>query len=81
VKPQYQFGLNQEELKLIRELYAEKQLVIYHFGNPYMIRALGLFKTLATVMLYQDFPEFHEVAFQHFMGEVTAKGKLPVSLA
>ncbi|MBT8234811.1 MAG: glycoside hydrolase family 3 protein [Bacteroidia bacterium] len=81
VKPQYQFGLNQDELKLIRELYAEKQLVIYHFGNPYMIRALGLYKTLATVMLYQDFPEFHEVAFKHFMGEVTAKGKLPVSLA
>ena len=81
VKPQYSFGLNQDELKLIRDLYANKKLVIYHFGNPYMIRALGLFDTLATVMLYQDFPEFHEVAWQHFMGEVEAKGQLPVSLA
>ena len=81
VKPQYSFGLNQDELKLIRDLYANKKLVIYHFGNPYMIRALGLFDTLATVMLYQDFPEFHEVAWQHFMGEVEAKGRLPVSLA
>jgi len=81
VKPQYSFGLTQDELKLIRELYASKQLVIYHFGNPYMIRALGLFKTLATVMLYQDFPEFHEVAWSHFMGELEAKGQLPVSLA
>ena len=81
VKPQYNFGLNQDELKLIRDLYANKKLVIYHFGNPYMIRALGLFDTLATVMIYQDFPEFHEVAWQHFMGEVAAPGKLPVSLA
>lgn len=81
VKPQYSFGLNQDELKLIRDLYANKKLVIYHFGNPYMIRALGLFNTEATVMLYQDFPEFHEVAWQHFMGEVEAPGKLPVSLA
>jgi len=80
VKPQYNFGLQQDELKLIRDLYANKKLVIYHFGNPYMIRALGLLDTLATVMIYQDFPEFHEVAWQHFMGEVEAPGKLPVSL-
>ncbi|WP_222984587.1 glycoside hydrolase family 3 protein [Flagellimonas meishanensis] len=80
VKPKDRFGFKIEELTLIRRLVQEKNTLIYLFGNPYALDILGLPPTSNVVLAYQDFPEFQEVAFDHFQGIQKAKGKLPVTL-
>jgi hypothetical protein len=34
----------------------------------------------AIIIVYQNFEVFQEVAAQHFLGEIMAKGKIPVSI-
>ena len=80
VKPANNFGFLVQELDFINELIATKKVVLYHFGNPFALRAVETKKTLATIIVYQDFEEFQEVATQHFSGKLKAVGKLPVNL-
>ncbi|MFS4469323.1 glycoside hydrolase family 3 protein [Maribacter sp. 2210JD10-5] len=80
VKPNSNFGFLPEEIDFINQLISEKKVVLYHYGNPYALRLFKTDKTLATVIVYQDFKEFQEVATAHFMGKLKANGKLPVKL-
>ncbi|MFS4457164.1 glycoside hydrolase family 3 protein [Maribacter sp. 2304DJ31-5] len=80
VKPANNFGFLKAEIDFINEIISKKKVVLYHFGNPYALQLFKIENTWATVIAYQGFPEFHEVAEQHFMGHVQAIGKLPVSL-
>ncbi len=80
VKPQQNFQLSEEELDLIQWLISEKKVVMYIFGNPYVLRLFDLQKIGAVVIAYQEFGEFQEIAAAHFLGKVTARGVLPVSL-
>ncbi len=80
VKPANNFGFLNEELNFINELIASKKVVLYHFGNPFALRAIHTKDTLATVVVYQDFKEFQDVATEHFLGNLKATGKLPVTL-
>ncbi|WP_396634905.1 glycoside hydrolase family 3 protein [Maribacter sp. R86514] len=81
IKPTNKFGFFDEEIDFINELIASKKVVLYHFGNPYTLKYLNTEKTTATVIAYQNFKEFQDVATEHFLGQLEAKGKLPVSLS
>ena len=80
VKPANQFGFFQEEIDFINSMLEEKNVVHYHFGNPYSLKLFDVKKSVATVLVYQDFTEFQDVATEHFLGKIKAHGKLPVSL-
>lgn len=80
VKPANQFGFHQEEIDFINTLLGEKNVVLYHFGNPYSLKLFNVRNSIATVLVYQDFKEFQDVATEHFLGKIKAHGKLPVSL-
>ena len=80
VKPQNNFDISSHELALINELIATKNVVLYLFGNPYVLKLIDTTKAKATVIAYQDFKVFQEVAAEHFLERIEAKGKLPISI-
>ncbi len=80
VKPTNNYGFLDQELDFINQMIATKKVVLYHFGNPLALRTIHTKETLATVVVYQDFKEFQDVATEHFLGKVEAVGKLPVTL-
>jgi len=80
VKPKDRFGFDDRTLSMIHKLVEKKNTLIYLFGNPYVLDILKLKSDSNVVLVYQDFPEFQEVAFEHFSGTIEAKGKLPIQL-
>jgi len=80
IKPKNNFGLSTEELKLITELTETKNVVLYIFGNPYVLNILDVEKAKNTIIAYQNFEVFQENAAAHFLGKTEAKGKLSVSI-
>tara|TARA_R110002050_G_scaffold298901_1_gene463079 strand:+ start:14191 stop:15756 length:1566 start_codon:yes stop_codon:yes gene_type:complete len=80
VKPQNNFDLKTEELELLRQLLKIKKVVLYVFGNPYVLNLINYKSAEAIVLGYQNFSEFQDMAFAHFMGNQKAKGGLAVSL-
>ena len=80
VKPANIFGLLAEEIAFINKLIKTKNVVLYLFGNPYVLNHLHIEKAVAVVIAYQTFTEFQDVATAHFLGKITAKGKLPVTI-
>ena len=80
VKPKDFFGFSVEELQCMKKILRQSETIIYLFGNPFFLNLLPWTKAKAVVVAYQDFPEFQENAHSHFMGQIQAKGKLPVTL-
>ena len=80
VKPADNFGLLQAEIDLINELSITKNVALYLFGNPYTLHLFNLSAMKIVVIAYQDFTSFQEVATAHFLGKLTAEGKLPISI-
>lgn len=80
VKPQNNFDLKTEDLEHLHGLLKTKNVILYVFGNPYVLNLINYKAAKAVVLGYQNFKEFQEIAFDHFMGEQTAKGRLPVSI-
>ncbi len=80
IKPTNNFGLITEEIDFINELIQTKNVVLYLFGNPYVLKHLKIDKAIAVVIVYQSFIEFQDVATEHFLGKISAKGKLPVTI-
>ncbi len=80
IKPTNNFGFSEEELIFINELIQTKNVVLYLFGNPYVLNHIDFEKTKAVVVAYQDFEVFQEVAAEHFLGNLEAKGGLPIHL-
>ncbi|QCW99620.1 glycoside hydrolase family 3 protein [Aggregatimonas sangjinii] len=80
VKPANNFGIPQKEIDLINELLQTRKVVLYLFGNPYVLNHLSIEKAIAVVVVYQNFTEFQEVAANHFRGKIKASGKLAVSI-
>ncbi|WP_373516218.1 glycoside hydrolase family 3 protein [Pricia sp.] len=81
VKPTRSFGFSEEELIFINELIQTKKVVLYHFGNPYVLNHIDYKKAKAVIIAYQNFKVFQEVAAEHFLGNLGATGKLPVTLS
>jgi len=80
VKPKDQFGFDEKTLRTIHKLVEERNTLIYLFGNPYVLDILKLKPSSNVVLVYQDFPEFQEVAFEHFSDKIEAKGNLHIQL-
>ncbi|MEM9076920.1 MAG: glycoside hydrolase family 3 protein [Bacteroidota bacterium] len=80
VKPKNRFGFTEEQIKTLNQFLKAGNCIVYLFGNPLFVHLLNLEKQNSYILMYQDFPEFQEVACQHFKGELEAKGKLPFQL-
>ncbi|MEJ1223339.1 glycoside hydrolase family 3 protein [Sediminicola sp. 1XM1-17] len=79
-KPKDNFGVSRQDIEFIANLIATKNVVLYHFGNPYFLDLLPVQKAKAVVVAYQDFETFQQNAANHYLGKVDAKGKLPITL-
>lgn len=80
VKPQNNFDLSKEEILLMNQLIQHKNVVLYLFGNPYVLNFIKTENAKAVIIAYQDFTAFQEVAAKHFLGEVPSNGVLPVTI-
>jgi len=80
VKPKDHFGFDPKLLEAIQQIIANNDVLLYLFGNPYVLDLLALKPSSNVVVVYQDFPEFQEAAFKHFDNQISAKGKLPIAL-
>ena len=80
VRTRNKFGISEEELSMINEVAAAKNVTLYLFGNPFVLNHLDVESIENIILVYQDFDVFQKNAEQHFIGNVKAKGKLPVSL-
>ncbi len=80
VKPKGLFGFDEKTLATIHKLVEEKNVLMYLFGNPYVLDILKMKPSSNVVLVYQDFPEFQEVAFENFLGKIEAKGNLSIQL-
>ncbi len=80
VKPKDRFGFEDGVLKTIKYLFKTKKVLLYLFGNPYVLDILEIQPKTNVVLIYQDFPEFQQVALQHFTGKISTTGSLPIKL-
>lgn len=80
IKPTHTFGLSEGELMFINELIQTKNVVLYLFGNPYVMNHIKFERARAVVLVYQNFDVFQEAAAAHFLGNLEAKGMLPVTI-
>jgi beta-glucosidase-like glycosyl hydrolase len=79
-KPANDFGFSQGELQSINMLLRSKEVILYLFGNPYVLGLLDISKARAVVVAYQDFEVFQKEAAAHFLGTFKAEGKMPITL-
>lgn len=80
IKPTSNFGFSDEEITFINDLIQRKNVVLYLFGNPYVLNHLNIENAKAVVVAYQNFAVFQEVTANHFLGNLEANGKLPVTI-
>tara|TARA_R110002049_G_scaffold82194_4_gene209190 strand:+ start:3702 stop:5264 length:1563 start_codon:yes stop_codon:yes gene_type:complete len=80
VKPLNNFDLKTEELEQLQRLLKSKKVILYVFGNPYVLNLINYKTAKAVVLGYQNFREFQDNALSHFTGENKAKGTLPVTI-
>jgi len=80
VKPQNNFDLKTEELEQLQHLLKTRKVILYVFGNPYVLNLINYKAAIAVVLGYQNCNEFQDNALAHFIANNKAKGKLPVSI-
>lgn len=80
IKPNNNFGFLVEEIEFINSIIETKNVVLYLFGNPYVLNHIRIAKAHAVVLVYQDFKEFQDIATEHFLGRMEAIGQLPFTL-
>lgn len=80
VKPHHNFEMTDEEIHFINTLIRGKEVILYIFGNPYILTIINVQNARAVVIAYQEFQVFQEQAARHFLGETTARGILPVTI-
>tara|TARA_R110002167_G_scaffold283181_1_gene488367 strand:+ start:102 stop:1697 length:1596 start_codon:yes stop_codon:yes gene_type:complete len=80
VKPTDNFGFTAGELALVNNLINSKNVVLYLFGNPFILKHINIENAKAVIVAYQHLEAFQKVAAEHFLGNFKAKGKLPVTI-
>ncbi|MGX5691149.1 glycoside hydrolase family 3 N-terminal domain-containing protein [Arcticibacter tournemirensis] len=76
--PATNFGISSAAVSLVRAISLQDNAISFIFGNPYAISNFGNAKNL--VACYEDDSLMHDVAVSLLQGNITAKGKLPVSV-
>jgi len=72
------FGLQTEELQLLKSLEKDTALIIVPFGNVYSLAHFQTFKHV--IMPYEDDPVAAKIVPQIIFGALSSKGTLPVSI-
>ena len=80
MKPAENFGLPASLLEALRELAVKRQVVLYLFGNPYLLRHLPLSLLQTVVCAFQPLVAFQEAASAHLLGNIRAEGELSIDL-
>ncbi|MRH99117.1 glycoside hydrolase family 3 protein [Kriegella sp. EG-1] len=81
VKPSNNFGFTHKEITLINRLVNKKNVVVFLFGNPYLLNILDIKNTKVLVAAYQNSIEFQNVAANQFLGNLDLIGLLPIQTA
>lgn len=72
------YGIQEDELQLIESLKPSHKIILVIFGSPY---SLSLFPNIETIIVgYEDDPDAQIAAAKVIVGELSAKGKLPVQI-
>ena len=79
-KPKENFGFSDFAFKTLEEILEKYEVLLYHFGNPYLLEKIRVSQTSALVLAYQDLQAFQEQAARHFRGQAPLNGKLAVPL-
>ncbi len=79
-KPINNFEISSYELDFIHRLIETKKVVLYVFGNPYVLNLIKTKNAIAVICVYQNSKAFQDYADLHFQGAVKANGKLPVTI-
>lgn len=80
LKPPNRFGFSEPALQALEKLLREREVLLYHFGNPYALQGLPIAAAKGVIVAFQPLPAFQEAAALHFLGTLPAPGRLPVSL-
>jgi len=80
-KPVNYFNIPKQEIDFINKLLVSKKVILYLFGNPYVLNHIETRHAKAIVIAYQNFEVFQEVAAQHFLEKLPAKGIIPVKMS
>ncbi len=78
-RPANNYGLSKDAVALLQNLQDRDNAIIFAFGNPYAIRNFPNAKNL--VACYEDDNLTQLAASELLQGKITAKGKLPVTVA
>ena len=81
IKPMHDFGIDSKIQQTIEELSKTKNVTLYLFGNPYVLRVLQTKNINNIVLAYQDFKTFQQIGAKHFLGQHKAIGLSPVQLS
>jgi hypothetical protein len=79
-KPKENFGFSDAAFKILKEILEKYEVLLYHFGNPYLLEKISVSRTSEIVLVYQDLEAFQEQAARHFLGQASLNGKLAVPL-
>lgn len=66
VKPTENFGFSEEDIQFIQDLILDQKVILYLFGNPYLLNKLQIQNAISAVIIYQDFEVFQKNAATHF---------------
>ncbi len=80
MKPQDLFGLPGSLPGELAALAARHRILLYLFGNPYLLQKLPVAGFGGILCAYQPLPAFQQMAGQHFAGRCALAGSLPVTL-
>lgn len=80
LKPPNRFGISEPAHRALCRLLSEREVLVYHFGNPYVLAGLPLARAKGVTIAYQPLPAFQEAAALHFLDTLPAPGRLAVPL-
>lgn len=81
MKPKDFFGLKDSLIDELLSLAADHRIVLYLFGNPYLLSKLRVDHFDGVLCAFQSLPIFQEMAGAHFLGRLKATGQLPIKIA
>jgi len=80
IKPKDNFGFHEDEIEFINTLLSTKEVILYVFGNPYVLSTFNGSLAHSIVLVYQNLDPFVRNADAHLNGQIVANGRLPITL-
>jgi beta-glucosidase-like glycosyl hydrolase len=80
MKPKNCFGLPETLPGELASLASRHRVLLYLFGNPYLLQHLPVDLLEGILCAFQPLPEFQVIAAEHFEGRCGVSGTLPITL-